>query len=293
MSQISPMITFDTCYPITSDPNYYGYAVDIAVLQQDMVKLIKSDAYIIQLSPVYLSYASFHAMFYREFGFKPVKHLCDFPGADILVQNKERTILGGPFDDAQVSDTSFNLLRSLLSVYEKDLGLTVSCWDNCSLLEFQKLINPIQCLTDLIGCCNENIKCSMNIDDFFASLEAQGLKMDPTSGLPLDPSNNPVPDVLYQGVVSANIIANFHSTTPGVKDLQIHWPFLINFNSYTGTGPANNTWPTIHETPDGTNRSDGNLITNVVDLNGVPLAAAGALPAYTRYTAYQYSKIHG
>lgn len=295
MSYLNPEIQFSALYPISSDPNFHGYSVDIAVLEQDVTKILESNAYTIQLSPVYLSYASFQAMFYREMGFKPVKHLCDISGANILVQNKQRTVLGGPFDDSQVLDSSFNLLRSLLSVYEKDLGISISCWDGCSLLDFQKLINPIKCLTDIIGSCNENVKCAMNIDDFFASLEAQGLMMDPTSGLPLDPSNNSPPDVIYQGVVSANIIAKFHSTTPGVKDLQVYWPFLINFNSYISEPtPNTDVWPHIYKTPlpNAVNRSDLNLIKNVVDDDGIPLPASGAFPAYTRYNAYQYSSIH-
>jgi hypothetical protein len=264
---------------ITNDRQYHEISVDIAVLKQD-VTIFKSDAYIIQLSPQYVSYASFQAMFYKDITFKAPKTLSE--SADELVANISRLVKGGPFEDS-ILDGSFNLFTSLSTIYERDLDIPIECWETCSYIDFKKLILPIKSLTDINGSCTDNIKCSMSLDEFFNSLEVQDLVMDPISGLPLDPSNNPNGRVLYQGVVSANIIQIFNSTTPGVKDLQINWPFLINFNSYK-TLPNSNSWPTIH-LQNGLNRSDKYLQTNLVDASGV------ALPNYDRYNAYKYSLI--
>ena len=298
---------------LTNDPTYQGYSVDIAVLQQDLNTIVNNDAYIITLSPVYVSYASFQALFYKNgLNFNPSKSACTNLLAQPLIGNNYRTVLESPFEiDELVYDGSFNLLQTLITAYEQDLGISTDCWDRCTFINFSTTISKIKCLTDVAGTCGSNIKCSITLNEFFDNLEAQGLIMDPSSGLPLDPSGNS--GVIYTGLVAANITANFHSTTPDVKDVQIKWPFLVNFNSYTDSSGGNTIWPKIYWVEDINGnattipRSDTGLKQPTVnDVPGTPAFVSITLigfpraafdlsgvhyDAYNRYTGYQYSYI--
>lgn len=301
---------------LTDDPTFQGYTVDIAVLQQDLNTIVNQDAYVITLSPVYLSYASFQAMFYRDArNFNPSKHACNNIYAQPLIGNDYRTIIESPFEtDELVYDGSFNLLKTLITAYEQDLSISTDCWDRCTFMNFSTTISKIKCLNDMTnGHCSNNIKCSITLNEFFDNLEAQGLVIDPSSGLPLDPSGNS--GVIYTGLVAANITANFHSTTPGVKDVQIKWPFLVNFNSYTDPNGGNAQWPKYYWVEDINGiettipRSDSGLKQSTMyDISGTPAykdnASVGyprqafvdtnniSYPSYNRYSAYQYSYIN-
>lgn len=298
---------------LTDDPNYKGYFVDIAVLQQDLNTIVNNDAYLITLSPVYVSYASFQALFYRNsLHFNPLKYAFNNILAQPLISNNFRRVIESPFETSELLyDNSFNLLKILITAYEQDLGIPTECWDRCTFMNFSTTISKIKCLTDVAGTCGSNIKCSITLNEFFDNLEAQGLIMDPSSGLPLDPSGNS--GVIYTGLVAANITANFHSTTPDVKDVQIKWPFLVNFNSYTDPSGGNTIWPKIYWIEDINGnattipRSDTGLKQpTVYDVAGTPAFVSNALigfpraafdlsgvhyDAYNRYTAYQYSSI--
>jgi hypothetical protein len=140
--------------------------------------------------------------------------------------------------------------------------------------------------------------------------------MDATTGLPLDTSNN---TIIYTGLVNAIITANFLSCTPGVKDIKITWPFLINFNSVTKSTAdgsfnhvdgnadiSNNFYPHIYFGEDASGnkltptvyRSPG-LVYDTVDSTGLPAKNNGPgnntnpkkIPNYGRYTAYTYASI--
>jgi len=299
---------------LTDDPNYKGYFVDIAVLQQDLNTIVNSDAYLITLSPVYVSYASFQALFYRNsLHFNPLKNALNNILAQPLISNNFRRVIESPFETSELLyDGSFNLLKILITAYEEDLGIPTECWDRCAFMNFSSTISSIKNLNDMAGNCGSNIKCSITLNEFFDNLEAQGLVIDPSSGLPLDPSGNS--GVIYTGLVAANITANFHSTTPCVKDVQIKWPFLVNFNSYTDPSGGNTIWPKIYWVEDINGnattipRSDAALKQPTVnDVDGTPAFVSNALigfprlaftdssgvnyPSYNRYTAYQYSSI--
>ena len=99
-----------------------------------------------------------------------------------------------------------------------------------------------------------------------------------------------------------------------LKDVQIKWPFLINFNSYTDPSGGNTIWPKYYFVEDingnstSVKRSDTGLKqTTVNDISGTlawssdttvgfPRQAFNDLngvhyPTYNRYTAFQYSFI--
>ena len=297
----------------TNDKTYAGYVVDIAVLQEDINTITKpDDVYIVNLTPVYLSYGGFQAMFYRnDDKFQPTKGLGSLVSSIPLVSNKFRQIdiYSPECNQCDLDlDGSFNLIKVLLTAYQKDLGFNTECWDTCSLMEFYSIVDKIKALTDIAGECDSGIKCSISLDEFFAQLEMQGLAMDNDTGLPLDPSGS-VPKSVYPGLVTAVITANFHSTTPGVNDVMIRWPFVMNFASFTDTDASNNTIggeattisggtypvyyyieniPTAYRSPD--------LSFATVELVGDTLLARDAsvnlvLPDYTRYNAKNYSKI--
>jgi hypothetical protein len=335
----------------TEDQTWAGYVVDIAVLQQDMNTITKPDAYILNLDPMYISYAGFKALFYCSgTTFSPRVNSSNIvyydsssnirinPTGAGYVLNSRRVISLTPTDCGQCQlplDGSFNLLQTLLMAYETDLQIATECWDTCSLLEFYSIIDKIKTLTDITGECGVGIKCSLTLDEFFNQLEMQGLKMSGSPYfLPLDPSginvtvnssvspNLPRPSV-YPGLVTAVITANFHSTTPCVKDVQVRWPFLINFISIINQDISNNAIYTIP--PYGIidssfsnpidlsfnvgsypiyvyqngNINDGyrspDLSYNTVDFSNnvfVPTDyVTGLHPDYTRYTAQKFSKI--
>ena len=334
----------------TIDQTWAGYVVDIAVLQQDMNTITKPDTYIVNLDPMYISYAGFKALFYGNgTTFSPrvnssnIKYTGQIvttnkTGAEYVL-NSRRVISLTPTDCGQCQlqlDASFNLLQTLLMAYESDLKIATECWDTCSLMEFYSIIDKIKALTDITGDCGPGVKCSLTLDEFFNQLEMQGLKMggDPYY-LPLDPSGinvtvaSSIPPYtlrqsVYPGLVTAVITANFHSTTPDVKDVQVRWPFLLNFISVINQDISNNK---IYTDPSygvidssfsnpidvsynigpypifmfqNGNVNEGyrspDLSYNTVDFSNnvfVPTdKVTGLYPDYTRYTAQSFSKIY-
>jgi hypothetical protein len=237
----------------TDDKTWAGFVVDIAVLQQDINTITKPDAYIVNLNPLYLSYSGFKALFYAEgSAFSPTLNLSNVLKHKIgsqYVLNSNRTYSVLPTDCGQCQlqlDGSLNLLKALLQAYETDLKISTECWDTCSLMEFYNTIDAIKALTDITGDCGSGVKCSLTLDDFFNQLEMQGMKMGgaPTY-LPVDPSSVDISfngqQSIYPGLVTAVITANFHSTTPGVKDVQVRWPYIINFTSIVSNDINGNT----------------------------------------------------
>lgn len=299
----SPDICNSSCNgyssPATIDPNYQGYNVEVAVLQQDMNEIKEENAHIVQLSPVYLSYASFQAMFYKSGNkFSPLYNLTTNYYNEFLANEYRKIVVNPTYQSGY--DISFNLLDTIIKYYEEDLAIPYQCWDICSFIEFNKILSPIKLLTDVGNSCN--IKCSITLDQFFDNLEAQGLKIDNVSGLPLDPSGN---TSIYTGLVSAIITANFKSTTPNVRDIKIRWPFMINFASFTraNSNGKQNNWPFYYwvenetyntSTKIGTTYRSPQLAINTVIPNGsgelVPNNTAG-IATYNRYSAYLYSNI--
>ena len=310
----------------TTDSTYSGITVNVAVLEQKINAIKEEDSHIIELSPTYLSYASFQAMFYRQtIKFLPLNGVTG-SAWQIFLANAFRNIVYSSFSSENANfgwtfDNSFNLFETISAGYEYDLSIPLACWDACSLIEFTNTLSGIQYLTDVGNQCN--IKCSMTLDEFFDTLQAQGLVIDPSSGLPLDPAGlaaTPPQYIIYTGLVNALITANFRSCTPGVKDIKIKWPFLINFNSVspdTAYGilqnnmvddiqePNNNVSPCINFVDDGTTPTTklrspelkydtvstlGKPYTNRIDFPNSVIPSQ--IPAYGRYTAYLYSNIH-
>jgi hypothetical protein len=243
----------------TDDKTWAGYVVNIAVLQDTLNTITKiEDTYIVNLNPVYLSYAGFKSLFYAEGTFfSPTLNLSNpfiRPEGSKYVLNTNRSYSVLPSDCGQCQlqlDGSFNLLKTLLLAYETDLKIATECWDTCSYMEFSNKIDKIRGLTDITGECGSGIQCSLSLDDFFAQLESQGLKMSGGPAyLPVDPSAVDLSlngqSSIYPGLVTAVITANFKSTTPGVKDVQIRWPFMINFVSivddYIDESAGNTLW---------------------------------------------------
>jgi hypothetical protein len=321
------------CYipTYTVDPTYTGINVNVAVLEQKINTIKEEDSHIIELSPTYLSYASFQAMFFNKCN--KFTSLDNVEGTawqqfvanlnrnivySSLTPDREKTINNTyPWSAYNVNsnlvEVSFNLLNVITNGYETDLNIPSECWDACSVLEFSRTLGNIKYLTDVGNECN--IKCAMTLDEFFENLEAQGLVIDSSNGLPRDTSSN---KIVYTGLVNALITANFRSCTPGVKDIKIKWPFLINFNSVTprtadGSNnmvnnipePSGNKWPNInfYTDADGSynkllNYRSPELKYDTVDISGVAYVKDSSsskipvhIPAYSRYSAYLYSTI--
>jgi len=320
----------------TNDNTYAGYVVDIAILQTTLNTISEpKDIYTLNLNPVFLSYSGFKALFYNNgVHFSPMPHLSDTTIHKIgskYTLNSARTISTNATDCARCElnlDGSFNLLAALLQAYTTDLNLATECWETCSLMEFYNTISQVKGLTDITGPCGLTVLCALTLDEFFGQLEMQGLKMSgPPWYLPIDPSNTALrsdgKSSVYPGLVTAVVTANFHSTTPGVKDLQVRWPFVINFNSVSymdgsrnmikdvsgngvGKDCSGGVYPvylyidnnfTTGSTPSADPPSyyrSGDLSSSTVDLcNNVfyPRSVNGKFPEYNRYSANRYSGI--
>jgi hypothetical protein len=323
----------------TNDNTYAGYVVDIAILQTTLNTISEpKDIYTLNLNPVFLSYAGFKALFYNNgVHFSPMPHLSDTTIHKIgskYTLNSARTISTNATECGRCElniDGSFNLLAALLQAYTTDLNLATECWETCSLMEFYNTVSQVKGLTDITGPCGLTVLCALTLDEFFGQLEMQGLKMSGKPWyLPMDPSNINVfagdkrPSI-YPGLVTAVITANFHSTTPGVKDLQVRWPFVINFNSVAyvdgsantykdlsgninnnGTPKPGGSYPfyyyidnnfTTGATPSATVPSyyrSGDLSSSTVDICNnvfIPRDVSGQFPEYNRYSANRYSGI--
>lgn len=318
----------------TSDQTWGGYVVDIAVLQQDMTQIIKPDAYIVNLSPLYLSYAGFKALFYsRGSHFSPTVNLSDVnrnPTGSGYVLNDHRIIQS--FADCGCLNLTnsginlgdkFNLLKMLVWSYETDLNISTDCWDTCTLMDFYDRIDGIKALTDLTGQCEVGIKCSLTLDEFFDQLKMQGMRMSydfnphDQYALPIDPKqvkrdksdteylqffdkdgvkivmtdsndffhksvlNNCSRPPLYPGLVTAVITANFHSTTPGVKDVQVRWPFIMNFISINDESIIANNSISVHNQTNAVNNDiNDQSISNTSNSSNSTLFHDGTYPVY-------------
>uniref|UniRef100_A0A6C0HGA1 Uncharacterized protein n=1 Tax=viral metagenome TaxID=1070528 RepID=A0A6C0HGA1_9ZZZZ len=308
----------------TNDTNFTGITVNVAVLEQKINTIKEEDSHIIELSPTYLAYASFQAMFYRQTDkFIPLNGVSGSIWQQFLA-NFNRQVVYSSFSSENANfgwtyDNVFNLAQTITAGYVHDLEVPIECWDPCSVIEFTTTLGGIQYLTDVGNQCN--IKCSITLDDFFDNLQAQGLTIDSATGLPLDPqglASNPPVRIIYTGLVNALITANFRSCTPGVKDIKVKWPFLINFNSVTPATaaggpnmvdginePLGNIWPWINYVDNGTvpttQLRSPELLYDTVDTTGMPYTNNVDFPnsiipsnikPYGRYTAYLYSSIH-
>lgn len=212
-----------------SSTNFIGspsVVVDIATMQESFARVEVNNSHVISLAAIDISYHDFRRIFYpNNTEFSP--NLVNIRRYDIsnLIANDSQIVI-----DSSLRKKQFNLFREMLQVYEEYLKVPSNCWSSCSLTNFQNTLSHIMTLFDVgDSCC---IKCSLTLDEFFLSIEQQGIQMSNSGTFDAD-LNNVVP-------ISANIrpvaviTAEFKSNTPEVPNVNVIWPYLVDFTGVSG-----------------------------------------------------------
>jgi hypothetical protein len=195
--------------------------VDIATLEQDIDIISVNDSQVITLKTIDISYDTFRDIFYYNndrFQLIPSyrKHL--ETSTDIsLVTNNDQLII-----DRNGRTKPYKIYSEMLAHYERFLGLKSNCWSSCSFTNFQKVLGDQYTLYDVGIPCN--VKCSLTLDEYFYALEQQGVNMTNDSTL-----NSKVPDLSSNYSPIAVVTTTFKSLTEDVPNLDVVWPFAVDF----------------------------------------------------------------
>lgn len=201
---------------------FSGVVIDIALMAED-VPLIQEDSSTTRyLSPIDVNYNQFHNLFYFDNGnFAPNTALATVHPFNVILDNDNKVI-----SDANGKQKKYVLMEELMRHYEEHLEESPACWDVCSRVEFEKKISAVKTLFD-VGVCN--VKCSMSLDEFFNSLAAHDVDINPNTGMPtLRAQDKRVIAVVTTKFVSANTGGDGEE---GVPDFNVSWPFRIDFRA--------------------------------------------------------------
>ena len=156
---------------------FSGVVIDIALMSED-IPLIQEDSSTTRyLSPIDVNYNQFHNLFYFNNGnFSPNTTLSTVHPFSAILDNSNKVI-----SDAGGKQKSYVLMEELMRHYEEHLEESPACWDVCSRVEFEKKVASVKSLFD-VGVCN--VKCSMSLDEFFNSLAAHDIDINPNTGMP-------------------------------------------------------------------------------------------------------------
>lgn len=203
--------------------------VDIATMQETFSAVELNRAFVINLGVIDISYVTFRDLFFSTNSeFTPNLQAAIASSNDFskYILNKSQKVIleSGDYRD-------FRIFNEMLVHYEENLGVTSDCWSSCSLTNFQNNIARQKTLFNVgDGCC---IKCSLTLDEFFSAIEQQGVDMSgdaapDSTGLrnldeviPKDTDKKPI----------AVVTALFASTTPGVPDVKVIWPYAVDFTN--------------------------------------------------------------
>lgn len=203
--------------------------VDIATLEMDGPVITSNPSYKISLQLIDIPYADFRTLFFKSnTDFEPN------PGAYQQMIERYMTYVGFKeqvkLNDTGREDGSLNIYKEVVTHYEQDLGLPKNCWSSCSLNAINRFLGGQQSLFDVGGACK--VACSLTLDQLFTAWEQQGVEL---SGNFSTPNNLRVPKA--NGVPSprpvAVVTAKYKSITPGVSDIELFFPYAVNFANVT------------------------------------------------------------
>ena len=241
---------------------FSGVVIDIALMAED-VPLIQEDSSTTRyLSPIDVNYNQFHNLFYfNNGGFSPNTTLANVHPFTSILDNDNKVI-----SDANGKQKKYVLMEELMQHYEEHLEESPACWDVCSRVEFEKKVSAVKSLFD-VGVCN--VKCSMSLDEFFNSLQAHDIDINPNTGMPtLRAQEKRVIAVVTTKFVSANTGGGDDN---GVPDFNVSWPFRIDFRACLRE-PAGRGFPVAPHgndsatSPDPCNSRAQNCVTNLQEL---------------------------
>ncbi len=201
---------------------FSGVVIDIALMAED-IPLIQEDSSTTRyLSPIDVNYNQFHNLFYFNNGnFSPNTTLSTVHPFSAILDNSNKVI-----SDAGGKQKSYVLMEELMQHYEEHLEESPACWDVCSRVEFEKKVASVKSLFD-VGVCN--VKCSMSLDEFFNSLAAHDVDINPNTGMPtLRAQEKRVIAVVTTKFVSANTGGGEEG---GVPDFNVSWPFRLDLRA--------------------------------------------------------------
>jgi len=201
---------------------FSGVVIDIALMAED-IPLIQEDSSTTRyLSPIDVNYNQFHNLFYFNNGnFSPNTTLSTVHPFSAILDNSNKVI-----SDAGGKQKSYVLMEELMRHYEEHLEESPACWDVCSRVEFEKKVASVKSLFD-VGVCN--VKCSMSLDEFFNSLAAHDIDINPNTGMPtLRAQEKRVIAVVTTKFISANTGGGEEG---GVPDFNVSWPFRLDLRA--------------------------------------------------------------
>ena len=207
---------------VGTNPDWYT-VIDVATLTQDLKPVQENEAYVINLEVIDISFSTFQQLFYPTFGeFIPNKNLYNTEYYK-YINNTARKVIQVCDDHRGLLEPTFNLYNELVKAYEMTLGVKSECWLPCSLTKLHSSVAKVNNLLDVGGCCN--VKCALTFEEFVLRAIQNGVSVKDDYEL--------VDDYVTEcdSVIVAAITAEFKSTTPGVPDVHVNWPFKINWDT--------------------------------------------------------------
>ena len=207
---------------VGTNPDWYT-VIDVATLTQDLKPVQQNEAYVINLEVIDISFSTFQQLFYPTFGeFIPNKNLYNTEYYK-YINNTARKVIQVCDDHRGLLEPTFNLYNELVKAYELTLGVKSECWLPCSLTKLHSSVAKVNNLLDVGGCCN--VKCALTFEEFVLRAIQNGVSVRDDKKL----------EDKFQGegfsVIVAAITAEFKSTTPGVPDVHVNWPFKIDWDT--------------------------------------------------------------
>ena len=205
-----------------TNPLWYT-VIDVATLSQTLSPVKENDAYVINLEVLDISFSDFQELFYPTFGeFIPNKNLYHTQLYK-FINNSGRKVIKVCDDHRGLIEPIFNLYDELVHAYELTLGVKSECWLPCALTNLHSSVSKVNNLLDVGGCCN--VECSLTFEEFVLRAMQNGVRVN-SSGNMVDKEEGSCEDVIV-----AAITAVFKSTTEGVPDVHVNWPFRIKWNA--------------------------------------------------------------
>ena len=212
--------------------------VDIAALGQKITAPVQEDSHIVKTELIYLGKDEFKKLFFSNDGenFSINRQLYD----DYNNENANTEVNIKEFNDVMTFNKRFKMVDTdskhieplilsehIFSCYEKDTGTDRDCWEVCSVMDMQKLLNSIQCLCDMgVGC---NVLSSLKwseIESILNSETANYYDNPVNKSKKLVISNDPTRHVLQ-------ISSVFKSSSSDIKDCIIIFRYAVDMRDST------------------------------------------------------------
>ena len=228
-------------------------SVNIASIETILNNIQNRPIHVITLNHIDMSYDIFRNIFFPNnnvFSFN-LRGAINNLGNLTLFTNNNQIIAS--------TDASFNIYEKIISFYENYVGPR-NCWDSCSLTNLQRILGRQKTLFNSGNSCN--IRCSLTLNDFFNSIEQQGIDLSNilqnglriiNNAVPIDQTKKPIAVITsrftsttmveslncFDNCITSNTSCNTSCNTSNqpnciyIPDIEILWQFKIDFNGVT------------------------------------------------------------